>query len=76
MYNIGICDDGKGICASLEEMVQQYAKEKKISVETNVFFHEFDNLGMDRSYIGQKVSYKIVRNENKERAINVRLLES
>lgn len=27
MYNIGICDDGKGICASLEEMVQQYAKE-------------------------------------------------
>lgn len=42
----------------------------------NVFFHEFDNLGMDRSYIGQKVSYKIVRNENKERGINVRLLKS
>ena len=38
MYNIGICDDGKGICASLEEMVQQYAKEKKISVETMVWY--------------------------------------
>lgn len=38
MYNIGICDDGKGICASLEEMVQQYAKEKKISLETMVWY--------------------------------------
>lgn len=42
----------------------------------NVFFHEFDNPDIDRSYIGKKVSYKIVRNENKERAINVRLIES
>jgi cold shock CspA family protein len=41
----------------------------------NVFFHEFDNPDMDRSYIGKKVSYKIVRNGGQERAINVRLSE-
>ena len=42
----------------------------------NVFFHEFDNPDMDRSYIGKKVSYKIVGTGNQERAVNVRLLES
>ena len=42
----------------------------------NVFFHEFDNPDMDRSYIGKKVSYKIVRNDGQERAINVRLIKS
>lgn len=41
----------------------------------NVFFHEFDNPHMDRSYIGKKVSYKIVYNGSQERAINVRLME-
>ncbi|MCM1181993.1 MAG: AIPR family protein [Roseburia sp.] len=41
----------------------------------NVFFHEFDNPNMDRTYIGKKVSYKIVRNNGQERAINVRLVE-
>lgn len=40
----------------------------------NVFFHEFDNPGMDRSYVGKKVSYKIAHNGNQERAINVRLI--
>lgn len=42
----------------------------------NIFFHEFDNPDMDRSYIGKKVSYKIVRNSDQERAINVRLMKS
>lgn len=40
----------------------------------NIFFHEFDNPDMDRTYIGKRVSYKIVRNGNQERAINVRLM--
>lgn len=40
----------------------------------NVFFHEFDNPGMDRSYIGKKVSYKIVLDGGQERAIDVRLI--
>lgn len=42
----------------------------------NIFFHEFDNPDMDPSYIGKKVSYKIVRNSDQERAINVRLIKS
>lgn len=41
----------------------------------NIFFHEFDNPDIDRSYINKKVSYKIVRNGNQERAINVRFIE-
>lgn len=41
----------------------------------NVFFHEFDNPDIDPSYIGKKVSYKIVRNGDQERAINVRLIK-
>lgn len=38
MYNIGICDDGKATCSSLEEMVLRYTKEKNISVETMVWY--------------------------------------
>lgn len=41
----------------------------------NIFFHEFDNPDMERSYIGKKVSYKIALDGNKERAINVRIIE-
>ena len=37
-------------------------------------FHEFDNPGIDRSYIGKKVSYKIVLDGGQERAIDVRLI--
>lgn len=44
-------------------------------VPNNIFFHEFDNPDMDWSYIGKEVSYKIARNGNQERAINVRLVE-
>lgn len=38
MYNIGICDDGENICTSVETMLLQYAREKKIQVDTNVWY--------------------------------------
>lgn len=38
MYNIGICDDGKNTCASLEEMVLSYAQQKKIDMDTRVWY--------------------------------------
>ena len=41
----------------------------------NIFFHEFDNSNIDRSYIGKKVSYKIARNAGQERAIDVKLID-
>ncbi len=42
----------------------------------NIFFHEFDNPDMDRSYVGKRVSYKIICNGDQKRAINVKLVES
>ena len=30
MYNIGICDDGKNICTSIENMLLKYAQKKNI----------------------------------------------
>lgn len=38
MYNIGICDDGKNICASLEEMVLQYAEKSKQRMDIQVWY--------------------------------------
>lgn len=38
MYNIGICDDGKNICALLEEMVIQYADKNKLKIDTQVWY--------------------------------------
>lgn len=38
MYDIGICDDGENICASIENMLLQYAKEKKVQVEVQVWY--------------------------------------
>lgn len=38
MYNIGICDDGKNVCGSIESMLEQYAQEKKIQVDTEVWY--------------------------------------
>lgn len=38
MYNIGICDDGKNICSSIENMLLQCAKEKNIHIETYVWY--------------------------------------
>lgn len=38
MYHIGICDDGKNICSSIENMLLQYGKEKGIPLDTNVWY--------------------------------------
>lgn len=38
MLNIGICDDGREICAAMEEQILRYAKEKGITVETKVWY--------------------------------------
>lgn len=38
MYNIGICDDGKNICSSIENMLLECAKEKGIQIDTNVWY--------------------------------------
>ena len=38
MYNIGICDDGENICVSIENMLLQYAEEKKVQVEVQVWY--------------------------------------
>ena len=38
MYNIGICDDGENICASIENMLIQCAKEMNIQLDTNVWY--------------------------------------
>lgn len=36
--NIGICDDGENICSSIENMLIQCAKEKKIQIDTFVWY--------------------------------------
>ncbi len=38
MYYIGICDDGENICAAIEDMLMQYAQEKNVQVDTNVWY--------------------------------------
>ena len=38
MYNIGICDDGENVCTAIESMLLQYAKEKNIQVDINVWY--------------------------------------
>lgn len=38
MYHIGICDDGENICASIETMLLQCAREKNIRIETSVWY--------------------------------------
>lgn len=38
MYKIGICDDGRNTCASIENMLLQYASEKAIPAEVEVWY--------------------------------------
>lgn len=38
MYNIGICDDGENFCSSIENMLLQCAKEKRIQIDTFVWY--------------------------------------
>ncbi len=38
MYHIGICDDGKNFCASMEEMILHYIREKEVPVEIKIWY--------------------------------------
>jgi len=38
MINIGICDDGKNICSSIEKMIEEYAKNKNIFIEIEIWY--------------------------------------
>lgn len=38
LFQIGICDDEKGTCAELENMLYEYAKEKGIKIDVSVWF--------------------------------------
>lgn len=38
MFNIGICDDGKEICAELENMLYNYAEKQGIEIEVRVWY--------------------------------------
>jgi len=38
MYYIGICDDGKNVCALLEEMVLSYAEKNNLKMDTQVWY--------------------------------------
>jgi len=38
MLNIGICDDGREICAVMEEQILRYAKDRGIAVEKKVWY--------------------------------------
>lgn len=38
MYHIGICDDGKNVCSSIEDMLLQYAGKKHIQVDICVWY--------------------------------------
>lgn len=38
MYKIGICDDGKNICSSLENMILEYAKKRNVKLDINVWY--------------------------------------
>lgn len=38
MYSVGICDDGENTCNFIEEMIQHYAGEKNLQIDTNVWY--------------------------------------
>lgn len=38
MYQVGICDDGENVCASIENMLLQYAKEKSVSLNIQIWY--------------------------------------
>lgn len=38
MYHIGICDDGKNVCTSIENMLFKCAGEQNIRIDTNVWY--------------------------------------
>lgn len=38
MFHIGICDDGKEICAELENMLYEYASKQRINITVSVWY--------------------------------------
>lgn len=38
MYDIGICDDGKNICASMASMILEYAQKKAIRINVQIWY--------------------------------------
>lgn len=38
MYNIGICDDGKNVCADIEEMISQCMRKKGLRADIGVWY--------------------------------------
>ena len=38
MFHIGICDDGKEVCAELEDMIYKLGKKHGVGLETSVWF--------------------------------------
>lgn len=38
MFHIGICDDGKEICAELENMLYEYAEKQGIKIDVSVWY--------------------------------------
>lgn len=60
---------------AVQPVMPAFETIREFHIPHNTFFHEFDNPDIDRSYIGKKVCYKIVRNNNQERAVNIQLME-
>lgn len=38
VFQVGICDDGKNVCAYIEDILLQYAKECNVKIETNIWY--------------------------------------
>lgn len=38
MYQIGICDDEKGTCAKLENMLYEYSEKQGVKIAINVWY--------------------------------------
>lgn len=38
MYRIGICDDDAAVCGELEKMIEAYAKENRMALETVIWY--------------------------------------
>ena len=38
VFHIGICDDEKGTCAALENMIYEYGEKQRIKVDISVWY--------------------------------------
>lgn len=85
MYNIGICDDGKAFCGSMESMILTYAKEHEIQMDVKVWYSgeelcdalkkglELDVLFLDIELLEQKGMEvaQFIRNEMGNRGMQI-----